>query len=83
MRRTYLLVGVLRQGVLVSAEEVVDALKDLVVCWVPQDSEDILEGAGSKLSTYGNVLNRCILYINTASGILINYNFRIYLSRNS
>jgi hypothetical protein len=73
----------LRQGVLISPEEVVDALKDLVVCWVPQDSEDILEGAGSHLSRYGNVLSRCILYINSVSGILINYNVKISLSWNS
>lgn len=81
--RTYLLVGVLRQVVLVSPEEVVDALKDLVVCWVPQDSEDVLEGAGSNLSRYDNFLSRCILYIESVSGTLINYNVRIYISWNS
>jgi len=55
--RTYLLVRVLREIVLVPLEQVIDALKDLVVGGVPQSREDVLECARGELWRIGTVLN--------------------------
>jgi hypothetical protein len=54
---TYLLVRVLWEIVLVPLEQVIYALKDLVVGGVPQSCEDVLECAGGELWRTGTVLN--------------------------
>jgi len=54
---TYLLVRVRWEIVLVPLEQVNDALKDLVVCGVPHNREDVLECAWGELWRTGTVLN--------------------------
>jgi len=51
------LVRVLWEVVLVPLEQVIDALKDLVVGGVPQSREDVLECARGELWRTGTVLN--------------------------
>jgi hypothetical protein len=53
---TYLIVHVLWEIVLVPLEQVIDALKDLVVGGVPQNCEDVLECAWSELWRTGTIL---------------------------
>jgi len=54
---TYLVVCVRWEIVLVPLEQVIDALKDLVVGRVPQSREDVLECARGELWRTGTVLN--------------------------
>jgi hypothetical protein len=53
---TYLIVHVLWEIALVPLEQVIDALKDLVVGGVPHDCEDVLECAWGELWKTGTVL---------------------------
>jgi len=67
---TYLLVRVRWEIVLVPLEQVNDALKDLVVCGVPRNREDVLECAWGELWRTGTVLN----WVNSVQNTMWYYN---------